>query len=164
MLDDTSDPAVLARHAQHKAIRRRRRKASRIHTVRGAQTDLPRLSPSQKRGRKAEDRAADHVEEAGASVLGRNLSCRLGEIDLICQDGSVLAFIEVRHRHDARFGGAAASVDTVKRQRLVRAAWHFLPALTQRYFQGVTPRCRFDVIAIDNLKLTWIKSAFEAMR
>lgn len=164
MWDDTSDPVVLARLAQHKAIRRRRRNATRSLSGSNAPTDLLRLSPSQKRGRKAEDRAVDHLEGAGATVLGRNLSCRLGEIDLVCQDGAVLAFIEVRHRRDARFGGAAASVDATKQRRLVRAAWYFLPVLTQRYFRGVTPRCRFDVIAIDSTNLDWIKSAFEAMR
>ncbi|HLU18851.1 MAG TPA: YraN family protein [Pusillimonas sp.] len=163
-MDDTSDPIVLARLAQHKAIHRRRRNASRKLKGHAVTDDLPRLSPSQRRGRTAEERAAAHVEASGAMLLGRNLSCRLGEIDLICQDGAVLVFIEVRQRHNSRFGGAAASVDTMKRQRLVRAARYFLPILTQRYFRGVTPRCRFDVIAIDSLNLDWIKSAFEAMR
>ncbi|WP_397474653.1 YraN family protein [Pusillimonas sp.] len=165
MLDDTSDPRTLARIAQHKAIRRRRRAARRKPcTPPSAPPDAPRLSPTQRQGNRAEDRAAAHVERAGARILGRNLLCRAGEIDLVCLDGAVLAFIEVRHRHDSRFGGAAASVDHIKQQRLARAASYFLPRLAQRHFNGRTPRCRFDVIAIDGVELTWLKGVFEAMR
>lgn len=165
MLDDTSDPLALARIAQHKAIRRRRHAARRkTATSTSTPPDVPRLSPTQRQGSKAEDRAAAHVQGAGARILGRNLLCRAGEIDLVCLDGTVLAFIEVRHRHNARFGGAAASVDHVKRQRLARAASYFLPRLAQRYFNGRTPRCRFDVIAIEGMDLSWLKGAFEAMR
>lgn len=164
MLDDTSDPAALARTAQHKAIRRRKRAASRQSATSSSPADIPRLSPTQRQGNKAEDRAAAYIELTGARLLGRNLWCRAGEIDLVCLDGAVLAFIEVRQRHSARFGGAAASVGQAKRQRLVRAASYFLPLLTRRYFRGRTPRCRFDVIAIDGTDLTWLKGVFEAMR
>ena len=163
MLDDTSDPRALARIAQHKAIRRRRH-AARRKSGTPSSSDVPRLSPSQRQGNRAEERAAAHVEDAGAIILGRNLQCRAGEIDLVCLDGAVLAFIEVRHRRNARFGGAAASVNHVKRLRLQRAASYLLPRLTQRYFNGRTPSCRFDVIAIDNMELNWLKGVWEAMR
>lgn len=165
MLDDTSDPETLARIAQHKAIRRRRRTLQRrAGTAAGAPPPEPRFSPTQRQGRQAEDRAKIHVEAAGAQVLGQNLLCKAGEIDLVCLDGPVLAFIEVRQRHDARFGGAAASVGHIKQRRLVHAASHFLPRLTRRYFGGRTPPCRFDVIAIDGAELNWLKGVFDAGR
>lgn len=163
MLDNTSDPFALARAAQRAAIRRRRRKARQAARAPASEAPkTPHLSPTQRLGREAEARARLHVEAAGARVLHQNLLCRAGEIDLVCLDGGVLAFVEVRQRHSARFGGAAASVDHVKRQRLARAAAWFLPRLARRHFAGRTPPCRFDVIAIDGASLTWLRGVFEA--
>ncbi|TFL15518.1 YraN family protein [Pusillimonas caeni] len=165
MLDDTSDPFTLARTAQRAAIRRRRRALRRKAAATAPEGhETPHLSPTQRLGRQAEERARRHIEAAGAQVLQQNLLCRSGEIDLVCVDGGVLAFIEVRHRHSARFGGAAASVDHSKRERLVQAATWFLPRLARRYFGGRTPPCRFDVIAIDGAELTWLRGVFDAPR
>ncbi|WP_017524895.1 YraN family protein [Pusillimonas noertemannii] len=163
MLDDTSDPFMLARAAQRRAIRRRRR-AARKNPFAGAPgaDETPYLSPTQRQGRRAEDRARRHLEAAGAQVLQHNLRCQAGEIDLVCLDGGVLVFVEVRHRHSPRFGGAAASVDHAKQQRLARAAAWFLPQLARRYFAGRTPPCRFDVIAIDGAELAWLRGVFQA--
>ena len=163
MVDDTSDPFSLARAAQYKAIRKRRRaiQQKRVQTARSAEI-LPQFSPTQRRGRLAEERAAEHLASAGLQVLERNLLCRAGEIDLVCRDDTVLVFVEVRERHGERFGGAAASVGRAKRQRLLRAAGYFLPRLAQRHFGGRTPNCRFDVVAIDDKRLSWLQGVIDA--
>src|SRR5690554_3183533 len=112
MPDDTSDPRCLARIAQRKAIQRRRRAARRAASTKTAPTAHrpPGLSPTQQLGRQAEAQAEKHLTAAGVKVLKRNLLCRAGEIDLVCLDSGVLAFVEVRQRYSRRFGGAAASV------------------------------------------------------
>lgn len=161
MPDNTSDPASLARIAQRKAIRRRRRAAQPKASAATPATRSPHLSPTQQQGRLAEARAKTHVESTGAQVLCRNLWCRSGEIDLVCLDGDVLAFIEVRQRHSLHFGGAAASVGAAKQQRLARAAAFFLPRLTRQYFSGRAPACRFDVIALEGDDLIWLKGVFD---
>lgn len=161
MQDDTSDPCLLARAAQRKAIQRRRRAARRATPVPSPSDDsVALLSPTQRVGRKAEAQAEQHITATGAKVLCRNLLCRAGEIDLVCLDGEVLAFVEVRHRESRRFGGAAASVGALKQQRLARAAAYFLPKLTRRYFRGHIPPCRFDVIALEGDELAWLKGVF----
>jgi putative endonuclease len=113
------------------------------------------------RGRAAEDLAAAHLAARGLVVLLRRFRCRAGELDLVCRDGPVLAIVEVRSRARADFGGAAASVNALKRRRILRttaylllrhAAWRALPI-------------RFDVVAIDgaavtSARLTWIQDAF----
>jgi len=156
MMDDTADAHALARAAQRKAIRRRRRAPA----PRGPADEPPRLSPSQRLGRQAEDLARRHLEAAGARVLARNLRCAAGEIDLVCEDRGVLAFVEVRQRRSGLYGGAAASVNRDKQQRLIRAAAYFLPRLAARHFRSRTPRCRFDVVALQGDALAWIKDAF----
>src|SRR5690606_23522770 len=87
-------------------------------------------SPTQHTGLRAESLAALWLEEQGLEVLDRNLLCRAGEIDLVARDGETLVFVEVRFRGSSSHGGAAASVNRRKQQRLLRAARYFLPSLT----------------------------------
>lgn len=149
----------LARIAQNKAIQKRRRRLAKSRpqdqTKRAAQQ-----SPTQRLGRQAEEQARRHLEAHGLIVLGQNLSSKTGEIDLVCLDRGTLAFIEVRSRRVRLYGGAAASVNLDKQRRLIRTASYFLPTLTRRHFNGVTPPCRFDVVTIEPDGLTWFKHAF----
>ncbi len=103
------------------------------------------------KGRQAEDRALVYLQQQGLRLVARNYRCRLGEIDLIMQDSALLIFVEVRQRTGSRYGGAAASVSSVKQQRLWRTAEHFL--LRFRH----PPVCRFDLVAIDGNALTWLR-------
>lgn len=112
--------------------------------------------PAQGSGELAENLAADYLQLHGLRLIERNYRCRMGEIDLILADGPVLVFAEVRLRRRADFGGAAASVTAAKRQRILRAARHYLSGRAE------TP-CRFDVVALDALaaeNIEWIRDAF----
>jgi putative endonuclease len=108
------------------------------------------------RGNLAEALAADYLQARGLRLIERNYSCRLGEIDLILADGPALVFAEVRLRRNLDYGGAAASITAAKRQRILRAARHYLSGRPER-------PCRFDVILLDALdpaRIEWIKDAF----
>lgn len=107
------------------------------------------------RGREAESRAARHLESCGLRIIMRNFRIRGGEIDLICSDGPVLVFVEVRQRSRSDFGGAGGSITASKRRRIVLAAQHYIagkPACD----------CRFDCILIEGEELEWLKNAFSA--
>jgi putative endonuclease len=114
-------------------------------------------------GDEAEARALAHLRRHGLSLVQQNYriargpTSRGGEIDLIVRDrDGTLVFVEVRRRRNCSFGGAAASVDGRKRERLLFAAGHFL-----RRF-AAPPPCRFDVVAIDGEELHWLRGAFDA--
>lgn len=112
--------------------------------------------PANTSGAHAEALAADYLQRRGLRLLARNYRCRLGEIDLILADGAVLVFAEVRLRRNADYGGAAASITAAKRQRIVRAARHYLSGKPEL-------ACRFDVVLLDALtadRIEWIKDAF----
>ena len=96
---------------------------------------------AQHRGRDGESLAAAYLQLVGCRLVARNVRYGGVEVDLVVDEGSTRVLVEVRLRSRADFGGAAASVDRHKQQRLVRAAH----ALEQ---QGTT-RVRVDVIAVD---------------
>lgn len=110
-------------------------------------------------GAQAERWAATYLQRQGLKPVTQNYRSRFGEIDLIMQDGGTLVFIEVRQRSSTSFGGAAASIDHHKQQRLIRTAQHYLANL------GRIPPCRFDVVLMDDAEgrnAEWLKNAFDA--
>ena len=123
-----------------------------------------KLTWRQSVGLRAENAAAEYLQAQGAQILLRNYRCRCGELDIVAKLGdSELAIVEVRTRSSDAFGGAAASVDASKRQRLMRAA----SLLLQRRKDLARLRARFDVITVcdpcsDTPRIDWIKHAFSA--
>ena len=114
-----------------------------------------RRTAAQVVGSSAEDRAANHLARHGLKVVARNFRTRLGEIDLVAQDGDVLAFVEVRMRSTGSFGGALESITPHKQRRIRAAASQFLQRL------GRAPRCRFDVVLIEAEEIRWLRAAFD---
>ena len=114
------------------------------------------MSPAaQAAGAHAEEAAAGLLASHGLAIVARNFRTRFGEIDLIARDGETLVFVEVRLRNNANFGGAAASVDSSKRGRIVAAARAYVARL------AVEPPCRFDVVTVEGENARWIPAAFE---
>ena len=109
-------------------------------------------------GARAEQWAAQYLQQRGLKIIAKNYRGRFGEIDLIMQDDATLVFIEVRLRRNADFGGAAASIDARKQQRIIRTAQQYLAGLER------TPPCRFDAVLMDDVpgnNVEWLKNAFE---
>ena len=79
-----------------------------------------------------EDVAAALLEKEGWTVLHRNWSLRLGELDLVARRGDCLAFVD-----------PALGVDWRKQRRLRRVAEAYL-AFEKPVFRD----CRFDVISV----------------
>jgi putative endonuclease len=117
---------------------------------------IQRRSPSQQRGDEGEAFALRYLLGQGLTVLARNASSKLGELDLIMRDGEQVVFVEVRLRSRSDYGGAAASVGPAKQARIRRAAQAWLSA---RYGDR-WPACRFDVCAVEPAGIDWIRDAF----
>jgi putative endonuclease len=115
----------------------------------------------QRLGSRAEDAAASYLRAQGALILLRNYRCRCGELDIVAKlSNGELGIVEVRTRSSNVYGGAAASVDAGKRQRLIRAASRLL----QQRKDLARLRVRFDVIVVcdpwGEARIEWIKHAF----
>lgn len=108
-------------------------------------------------GRHWEQRALQFLQQQNLRLVQQNYQCKGGEIDLIMKDkGGYIIFVEVRARTKNKFGSAAESVTYTKRQRLIRAAAHYLQQIAS------APPCRFDVVTFDDGQFTWHRDAFSA--
>jgi putative endonuclease len=114
-------------------------------------------------GAEAETRAAAILQAAGLRVIERNVRFRAGEIDLVCRDGDVTVFVEVKCRRATWGDAPAAAVSWHKQRRLTRLAQLYLK------FRGlVDVRCRFDVVAVTHdgsgiLDVRHVRAAFDAV-
>ena len=54
------------------------------------------LTPKRKLGNKGEDMACDFLIKNGFRIIGRNISNKLGEIDIVARNNRILHFIEVK--------------------------------------------------------------------
>ena len=116
----------------------------------------------QQQGAAAEDNACRYLEQQGLRLIERNYRCRLGEVDLIMEEGKSTVFVEVRFRSNPNYGSGAESVDYRKQQKLIATASHYL----QKYPQRARQPARFDVISIGKTSpqanINWIQNAFQA--
>jgi putative endonuclease len=95
-------------------------------------------------GRSGEDAAALWYQARGFRVLDRNWRVRGGEIDLVCSDGAVVVFCEVKTRTTNRFGRGLEAVDWRKQQRIRSLAVQWLQTAHQPH-----RHLRFDVADVD---------------
>ena len=85
----------------------------------------------QKLGALGEDIAANHLEENGYTVIGRNLRFGRNEIDIVAENADFTVFVEVKTRsclypESGDFGVPGRAVDEKKRGNTVAAVRSYL--------------------------------------
>src|SRR5512138_3230813 len=111
------------------------------------------------RGLVWESRAAEYLETHGLRVVVRGYRCRLGELDLVCQDGRHLVIVEVSARASGALTSAVESIGPSKRRRIIQATRHLL----LRHREWHAAPIRFDVVAFDGIdgpapEVRWIRN------
>jgi putative endonuclease len=118
------------------------------------------LNSRQLLGQKGEEIAAKYLQKQGYKIVSRNYRTKLGEIDIIAKDGSVLVFIEVKTRTGNSYGSPAAAVTLKKQRQICKTALCYLTSQKR-----LDVPARFDVISVsfDNNKyqIDLIPNAFE---
>ncbi len=123
---------------------------------------MPGKDPTRTVGAHLENIALSYLQGRGLQLVCRNFQCKLGEIDLIMQDGQTLVFVEVRYRRSERYGLAVETVDWRKQRKLIRTAQVYL---NLRRLSQSRP-CRFDILGItlrgekSEYHFDWIPNAF----
>jgi putative endonuclease len=87
--------------------------------------------------------ALSYLKEQGFRILARDWRSRLGQIDIVAEDGETLVLIEVKARRGTGFGTPEEAVDERKRRKL-RMLLELYRAQTHRQKQP----CRIDVIGL----------------
>jgi putative endonuclease len=112
-------------------------------------------------GRRGEDVAARWLYVNGCKVLYRNYRApKGGEVDIVCREGPVLAFVEVKTRTSTAYGRPALAVTVDKQALILRGASAYLRLLRNREIPW-----RLDVVEVLLIpgrkpEVNWIRSAF----
>ncbi|MEM1397837.1 MAG: YraN family protein [Pseudomonadota bacterium] len=115
---------------------------------------------AERKGRLFEMVAAGFYIASGYRLVDRRFKRRVGEIDLVCQRGNTLAFVEVKARRSA--DDAIAAVTAKNRRRFENATKVYL-AENDRRIGGERhqPDVRFDIVAFGKgFTVKWIKDAW----
>lgn len=110
---------------------------------------------SRDEGLRGEDMAIKMLKRNGYRIVERNYRSKLGEIDVVAEQGGCLVFVEVKKRNTGQFGEAICAVDERKKRHLVKAALFYM-----KTHNGFDRPVRFDVIGIDNDRTKLVKNAF----
>jgi len=103
----------------------------------------------------AELAAAELLRGQGYRILEHRYRFHRNDVDLVARFGATVVFVEVRSRSGDRFGTPEASVTAAKQARLARSAAAWLQKFGQ---PGDT--ARFDVIAVQGDRISWLQAAF----
>jgi putative endonuclease len=105
---------------------------------------LPPARPLRDRvGRAGEAAALTHLREIGFQILARDWRSRIGQIDIVAEDGDTLVLIEVKARRGTGFGSPQEAVDA-RKQRKLRMLLEVYRGQTHRQQQP----CRIDVVGL----------------
>ena len=94
-------------------------------------------------GKKGERLAMNYLRQAGYKIISSNYRTRLGEIDLIAEEGETLVFVEVKTRSSKNCGHPLESITPSKKRQIEKVALEYLSK--NRQFER---NIRFDAVAV----------------
>lgn len=93
-------------------------------------------------GRKGEDLAGQYLEGKGMKILGRNLHIGHSDIDILCREGDVYVFVEVRTKLKMDRGMPEETLTYGKLKRMNRTAMYYMART------GIDAPARLDAVCI----------------
>ena len=102
-----------------------------------------RKSSLKELGANGEEAVSQYLQQKGMQVIDRNWRIKGGEIDLVCDDGGAIVFVEVKTRTSNLYGTPfdAITPDTAFRLQRLALAWM---AMNHRWGQDY----RIDVAGV----------------
>ncbi|MDQ7037583.1 MAG: YraN family protein [Aquificota bacterium] len=76
-----------------------------------------------RRGKVYEDIAEEYLKSIGYRILGRNVRCGRGEVDIVALDGNTLVLVEVKGGRTEEFGHPAERFSEEKLRRLISCGY-----------------------------------------
>ena len=98
--------------------------------------------PRQEFGRLAEEAAADYLRKKGYRLLEQNYRTKLGEIDLIMEDGDTIVFVEVKAGKNSADFPPYGHLNREKQRKLLTLGRAYLARLRKER------NARFDLVTV----------------
>ncbi len=109
-------------------------------------------------GNIGEDLAEKYLRQKRFKILKRNLTTKIGEIDILARDKSDIVVVEVKTKSGSDFGEGFEMVNYFKRRKLLQLA-----KMLQKDYSRAT--IRIDVVSVDLSQnppeIKYFKSAVE---
>ena len=111
------------------------------------------------KGNTGEKIAENYLKSKGYTILDKNFTTEVGEIDIIAATEGYLVFVEVKERFSDKYGYAAEAVGQRKQNKISQVASQYISKY--RYFDA---NVRFDVIEVyfDEKRVEHIENAFDS--
>ncbi|NME70475.1 YraN family protein [Flammeovirga aprica] len=97
----------------------------------------------QQTGTQGENIATDFLIQKGYKILERNYRHKRNEIDIICQKGNFLVFVEVKTRKSKSFGNPEEHVSKKQINCIQKASVQY-----QNEYSGTFLLVRYDIISL----------------
>jgi putative endonuclease len=107
---------------------------------------LARRQRAERHGHGAEWFAALALMLKGYRIIDRRFRTRAGEIDLVVRRGAIVAFVEVKARHDTR--AAVDSVSATTQHRIRAASDFWIARASGRDARVASWSYRYDIVAV----------------
>lgn len=119
------------------------------------------MTEKRAKGNAGESLVCEYLKDKGYIIAARNYTTRLGEIDIIAENRSLLAFVEVKTRTENGFILPREAVDKHKQRKIAAAAGEYV----QKTCNSLP--VRFDVAEVvisgnekADMKINYIENAF----
>lgn len=83
-------------------------------------------SDNKSSGKFGEDFTAKYLVKNGYKIVAKNFHSRFGEIDIIAQNKTTIAFVEVKTRTEGALYSPREAVDYFKQQKCIKTAQFYL--------------------------------------
>ena len=97
---------------------------------------------TRKAGVEGELQASLALQKKGMQLIGRNIRCKTGEIDLVLIDGEDLVFVEVKNWPAYGRENLEFVINLKKQRRIIETAKYFLNSHREYKYRSI----RFDVV------------------
>ena len=108
-------------------------------------------------GKRSEIIASDFLKKKGYKIIELNYKNKIGEIDIIAQDGEYLVFVEVKARFTQGFGNPLEAINLKKQQKIRNVASIYLMQKKK-----LEKHVRFDAISIIGIEKPEIDHIIDA--
>ena len=111
-----------------------------------------------RKGQRGEGVARKYLEKKGFRLIMSNYVCKIGQVDLVMEDGGWLVFVEVKFKSDDLFGRPEEMFGRSKLAQVKRVARWFL--MENREMKRRFEKYRIDAVCIFGEEVNYYRNIY----